>query len=72
MKYKVDRITEDIAVLEDENCEHIKVNLSELPKGIKEGSVVMIIENQFILNKTETNSDRSRIYQKQMQILKKK
>ncbi len=72
MKYKVDRITEDIAVLEDENCEHIKVNLSELPKGTKEGSVVMMIENQFILNKTETNSDRSRIYQKQMQILKKK
>lgn len=51
MKYAVDRIVEDIAVLENISTgEIIEMNVKELPKNIHEGSIVINKDNGFIID----------------------
>lgn len=71
MKYAVDRIENDIAVLEnlsDGSILKIKVNL--LPTGITERDIVVESENSFLLDLKEKDNRLRRIREK-MDRLKK-
>lgn len=71
MKYAVDRIENDIAVLEnlsDGSILKIKVNL--LPTGIIERDIVVKSENSFLLDQKEKDNRLRRIREK-MDRLKK-
>ncbi len=49
MKYSIDRIENDIAVLESlESKEIINVNITLLPQNVKEGSIIVYENNKYI------------------------
>lgn len=55
VKYIVDRIEGNIAVLEDDDKETINVLIDILPEGIKEGTILEHIKDKFIIDKKSTN-----------------
>lgn len=57
MKYAVDRIIEDIVVLEDlENGNILEVNIKKLPDGVHEGSIIIYKDDNYTLDtKLEEN-----------------
>ena len=71
MKLIVDRIEEGIAVLEKEDMTHIHINLSELPAGTKEGSVLTFDGTTYTLDADEEENRRKRILEMQNMIFKK-
>ena len=71
MKLIVDRIEEGIAVLEKEDLTHIHINLSELPEGTKEGSVLYFDGTTYVLDFEEEERRRKRILEIQNMIFKK-
>lgn len=65
MKYSVDRIENDIAVLEDITTkEKIELNINYLPKKIKEGTILEKKDDSFIIDEEEENVRRKRIMEK--------
>ena len=65
MKYSVDRVENDIAVLEDITTkEKIELNINYLPKKIKEGTILEKKEDSFIIDEEEENVRRKRIMEK--------
>ena len=65
MKYAIDRIEENIAILEDINTkEKLEINVNELPKEIKEGSILLFKDNKYILDKNEEEQRRTIILEK--------
>ena len=71
MKYAVDRIIEQIAVLENIETEDIvEVRLSELPKDVREGSVVISDGDVYALDLNEEN-DRRESIRERLERLKK-
>jgi len=51
MKYAIDRIENNIAILENlETKEIIEVDISLLPEGSKESSIITIINNEYKLD----------------------
>ena len=65
MKYSVDRIENDIAVLEDITTkEKIEINVNYLPKKIKEGTILEKKDDSFIIDEEEENIRRKRIMEK--------
>ena len=65
MKYAIDRIEENIAILEDINTkEKIEINITELPKGIKEGSILVFKDNKYIIDEKEEENRRKIILEK--------
>lgn len=59
MKYAVDRIVEDIAVLENiYNGVIVEVSVKKLPKGVHEGSIVVLDNEKYILDEKEENKRR--------------
>ena len=65
MKYSVDRIENDIAVLEDVTTkEKIELNINYLPKKIKEGTILEKKDDSFIIDEEEENIRRKRIMEK--------
>lgn len=61
MKYVIDRIEEDIAVLQDlKSKEMLNINIKELPDNIKEGS--FLIKNKiFKIDKKEEDRRRQEL-----------
>ena len=61
MKYVIDRIEEDIAVLQDlKSKEILNINIKELPDNIKEGS--FLIKNKiFKIDKKEEDRRRQEL-----------
>lgn len=54
MKYCIDRIEDNIAVLENlETQEMIDVSLDELPEGIKDGTVLKYVNDKYELDLDE-------------------
>ena len=54
MKYAVDKINEDIAVLENINTgEIININVSEIPNNIKEKDILIFEDNLYRIDKIE-------------------
>jgi hypothetical protein len=65
MKYAVDEIIDNIAVLENISTkEKIEVNTSLLPEEISDGSILIYEENTYKLDKEEEISRRDLIREK--------
>lgn len=59
MKYAVDKIIEDIVVLENiESGEIIEINKKKLPDEIHEGSIVIVNDEKYELDVDEENTRR--------------
>ncbi len=71
MKLIVERICQDIAVLEKENLTHIEVSTSLLPEGVKEGSVLIFDGTDYHIDAEAEAEIRARIINKQRSIFKK-
>ncbi len=62
MKYSIDRIENNIAVLEDINTgEKKEVDISLLPEEIKEGTILSFNDNKYELDLDEEEERRKRI-----------
>lgn len=65
MKYAIDRIENNIAILENiETKEKINISISLLPSNIKEGNILLYKDNIYILDETEEETRRTRIMDK--------
>lgn len=65
MKYAIDRIEEDIVILEDIiSKEKKEVNINKLPNNIQEGNIVICEDDKYILDEQEENIRRKRIMDK--------
>lgn len=65
MNYAVDRIDENIATIENiNNKEKKEVPLELLPKNVKEGSVITLENDTYILNSNEEETRRKIIEEK--------
>ncbi len=64
MKYIVDRIENHLAICEDESQNMIDIELSLLPKNIKEGSIIYYSNGKYKIDKKEEK--------KRIEIIKKK
>lgn len=62
MKYVVDRIESDIAVCEDENLSIVNIPLSVLPKGAKEGSVILFNDGAYSLSLKDEEERRNKLF----------
>lgn len=62
MKYIVDRIESDIAVCEDENLSIVNIPLSVLPKGAKEGSVILFKDGVYSLTLKDEEERRNKLF----------
>ena len=72
MKYSIDRIEENIAVLENiETKEIIEVEISQLPDNIKETNIVIYENDVYILDKN-TEETRKKDLLSRFNKLKKK
>lgn len=60
-KFIVDRIEEGRAVLECENKECVSLELTSLPKGIKEGDVLKFEQNSYFLNEQESEQRKQKL-----------
>ena len=60
--YTVDRIEENIVILESRNNNKmIEVELIKLPENIKEGDIITLSNNEYILEEKKTNSKKNNI-----------
>lgn len=65
MKYAVDRIENNIVVLENINNNSIKeVSIEELPNNIKEGTILKYYNETYTIDTNEENIRRKRIQDK--------
>lgn len=65
MKFAVDRIEDDIVVLENiETNEIINLNIKQLPKNIKEKNIIRLENNEYILDNNEQVERENRIREK--------
>ena len=72
MKYCIDRIENDIAVLENlETKEIIEININSLPNNIKENSIVIYDNNEYVIDKV-TEKERKKDLLSRFNKLKKK
>lgn len=70
--YVVDRVEENIAICEDKSSkELVKIEVEKLPKGVKEGSIIVEKNNTFLLDKTQEARKSSIIKQKMDKLWKK-
>lgn len=70
-KLIVDRITENIAILEKENKSHIQVPLEKLDFEIRQGNVLIFDGENYILDTEQENIRRSRIFSLQEKLRNK-
>ena len=64
MKYAVDKIEDNIVTLENiKTKEIIKEDISNLPKNIKEG-IILIKRKKYLIDKTTTNKRKIKIRKK--------
>ena len=63
--FTVDRIEEDIVVLEDRNTgQMLDISINELPNDIKTGDILKKINGKYFINEEETRSVEKRIEDK--------
>ena len=72
MKYSVDRIEEGIAVCEDENGGSVKLEITMLPDGIREGDLFLMTEDKTEILHDETAEKKKRMADLQKSIFTKK
>lgn len=65
MKFAIDRIEENIAVCQNlETKEMIEVTIDKLPKDIKDGTILLLEDNEYKLDLTEEEIRRKRIQER--------
>lgn len=65
MKFSIDRIEGTIAILENiDTKEKKELDISLLPNTIKEGSILLLKNNKYIIDKKEEEVRRKRIMAK--------
>lgn len=65
MKYALDRIEEDIAILENiETGELIKISIFNLPQNIHEGTILKKENNTYLIDTKEEEKRRRKIQEK--------
>ena len=71
MKYSVDQIIDNIAVLENiDNNEKTHVNIEYLPDNIHEGSILRYEDSNYILDEEE-EKDRKESFRERLERLKR-
>lgn len=63
-KIIVDRIEEDIAICE-ENDKTVFIPIASLPQDIKEGDILTLSENGYIICKKDTDERRKKLFELQ-------
>ena len=58
-RYTVDRIEENIAVCEKEDMTFVQINISELPKGIKDGDCIVKNNGTYTIDISETEKRKA-------------
>ena len=61
MEYIVDRIEDNVAVLEGEDGDMTDVKLAELPEGVKEGDVLELKEGRYRIDCARTQNRREQM-----------
>ena len=70
MKYAVDRIEENIVVLENiSSGEIVNIDIKKLPKNIKEGNILIKENDQYTLD-LDTEKDRREDFRSRLERLK--
>lgn len=70
MKYAVDRIEEDIVILENiKTGEILEVSIANLPKGIHEGSILVKNGDDFLID-LDTEKERRESLRERLERLK--
>ena len=65
MSWIIDRFEGDFAVLENVDSQNIlEVRRSELPRGVKEGQVIRIVDGRYFIDLQGTAKRRERIKEK--------
>ena len=59
--FSIDRFESDFAVCISDDGETFKINKSVLPENAKEGSIIIVIDNNFVLDDSETKSRMNKI-----------
>lgn len=72
MKYIVEAIEEGIAILVNDKKQKLQVKLSELPDEVKEGVVLILDCDRFIISEDETIRRRKLMFEKQKRLFGKK
>ena len=70
-KLIVDRIVDDIAVLEKDDRSHIEVSLSEIACEIKEGSVLLFDGSEYTADKASEEARRKKLFEMQERLKRK-
>ena len=70
-KLIVDRIVDDIAVLEKDDRSHIEVSLSEIACEIKEGSVLLFDGSEYTADKESEEARRKKLFEMQESLKRK-
>ena len=60
-EFTIDRIEDGKAVLECENGDFVNIDLTSLPKNIKEGDVIRFDNGSYFFNAEETEQRRKKI-----------
>lgn len=69
MKWAVDRIIDNIAILENiDSLEKKEVDISLLPSSIKDGTILIFKDNTYIEDISEEEKRRREIYKKFMSL----
>lgn len=61
MKFIIDRFENEFAFLEDEQKEMIQIKSIDLPKGVRQGDVIILQHNIYTVDKEETIKRRESI-----------
>ena len=71
MKYSVDRIINNIVVLENlDTKELLEIDIEKLPKNIKDGTILKLENNQYLLDEI-TQKTREETIREKMERLKR-
>lgn len=61
LRYIIDHFEENFAVCENESGELVDIERSKLPEDAQEGDVLLFENNQYTINKSETDKLRKEI-----------
>jgi len=72
MKYAVDKIEDNIVTCENiETKKKIEINVNDLPRNIKDGSIIVFENNQYKVDESEEKLRRLSILEKFNKLKKK-
>lgn len=62
MKYSVDRIENEIVILENiENKEILQVNIKDFDEEIKEGNIIKLVDNNYVIDNEEEEKRKNSV-----------